>query len=106
MYALAQYLKTDVTSFNRKKILGSKKVHAARTEDFLADTIVEDEGVFKKALEILSGELSPEINPIGPGSEYIKAVAQGLLYKVISSLMPWLLDEQKLSTLICVQSSF
>lgn len=57
------------------------KIHAKNTENLLAGTTV-DNRVFHSALEVLHDELQPEENLLGPGVNYLKTVAKGLLYKV------------------------
>lgn len=59
------------------------QVHAEKTEEFLNGKCLDNEKDFQAALQILEGELNPEFGLMSPDEEYLKSVAQGLLYKVL-----------------------
>ena len=62
--------------------ISSTLTHATQTENFLMDRNMNDNAVFKEAVEILKGELIPEYDPVLASPEYRKQLALGLFYKV------------------------
>lgn len=58
------------------------KIHASETENLLSDKCLDDEKIFRGALNVLEQELCPEEHLLNPDSDYLKCVAQGLFYKV------------------------
>jgi len=56
-------------------------VHAEETESFLENANLADEKQFQQALDVLQGELNPQMDLMAPDEEYLTSVAKGLLYK-------------------------
>jgi xanthine dehydrogenase/oxidase len=61
----------------------SVQVHAVQTENYLNGKKLGDLDTFQSALKLLNEELNPEEELLKPDSDYLKTVAQGLLFKVI-----------------------
>ena len=57
-------------------------VHAEETESFLENANLADEKQFQQALDVLQGELNPQMDLMAPDEDYLTSVAKGLLYKV------------------------
>ena len=52
----------------------------------MTDAVLDNQK-FDSALDVLNNELEPEVSLLGPGANYLKTVAKGLLYKVILSFL-------------------
>lgn len=69
-----------------------RQIHAEKTERFLIGKRLDDAEEFQAALKVLDEELNPEEDLQGPGSDYLKTVAQGLFYKVFIKLVYLLIN--------------
>jgi len=56
-------------------------IHAEQTENCLENKDLADEKDFQQALDVLDGELKPQMDLTAPDNDYLKTVAKGLLYK-------------------------
>ena len=65
--------------------------HAINTENFLMNKNMNDEEMFKHALDILANELDPDIDLVLSSQEYRKQLALSLLYKVTMHYMSCIL---------------
>lgn len=59
------------------------QTHASKTEEFLSDKTI-DQDIFQASLKVLDQELNPEDVLLNPDVHYLKTVAQGLFYKVVT----------------------
>ena len=62
-----------------------KKLQGIGVENFLMNKNMNDQEMFQQALQILSNELEPDINPVLASQDYRKKLALSLFYKVLFS---------------------